>query len=71
MNNPRNLITGKLTNEEPREAYSKLKKTNNFTVIRSFQETLTNLFLPNSVPTDKVILLLDVRAEFKGYFKKI
>lgn len=61
-----NLMIGKLSDEEPGKAYliaaKELEKINNLTVTRFIQETLTNFWLPNPVPTEKILILLSDAA---------
>lgn len=63
-----NLMIGKLSEEEPGKAYliavKELEKTNNLTVTRFIQETLTNFWLPNPVPTEKILILLSDAASY-------
>lgn len=63
-----NLMIGKLTEDEPGKAYliavKEVEKTNNLTVTRFIQETLTHFFLPNPVPTEKILVLLSDAAPY-------
>jgi hypothetical protein len=58
-----NLLIGSLCDENSSKLYlistkKELERTNNATVARFIREELTNFFLPEQIPTDKIILML-------------
>ena len=63
-----NLLVGVLNNNESSEPYliasRQLEKTNNNTIARFVQEGLSDFFLPNRVPSEKIVLMLSDAATY-------
>lgn len=63
-----NLLIGCLSVEKAGKSYlissKQLDKTNNCTITRFVHEGITNFFLPNPIPHDKVILMLSDAAPY-------
>lgn len=61
-----NLLIGVLSENVPGQAYliglKQLEKTNNVTMSQFINEVLTSFYLPNAVPTEKVLLMLSDAA---------
>ena len=63
-----NLIIGVLSDETPSKSYlirsKELEKTNNNTITRFIHDGLTNFFLPEAVPDEKILLMLSDAAPY-------
>lgn len=63
-----NLLVGVLSEKTPSKPYliavKELEKTNNVTISRFIHESLTNIFLPNSIPYNKIVIMLSDAASY-------
>jgi hypothetical protein len=63
-----NLIIGILHEESPTKAFliasKELEKTNSNTVIKFVHDELTKFFLPNPVPSEKILLMVSDAAAY-------